>query len=73
MFIKEFRIWIGWAVRENISLLAQFSIHVILSRVYVQLDTRPIKEELWEGRFLKEDCMFVEDLWTWIGWVVRGK
>ena len=37
---------------------AQFSIRAILSRVYVQLDARPIKEGLWE------DCMFVEELRT---------
>ena len=51
-------------MRENISLLAQFSIHVILSRVYVQLDTRPIKEELWEGRFLKKGRKFIKEFRT---------
>ncbi len=44
-------------MREKISKTSpstQFSIRVILSRVYIQLDTRPIKEGLWEGRFLKK-------------------
>ena len=43
--------------RPNL-VFAQFSV------VYVQLDARPIEEELWEGRFLREDCMFVEELRT---------
>src|SRR6266536_2825466 len=37
---------------RKISPSAQFSIRAILSRVYVQLDARPIEEGLWEGRFL---------------------
>ncbi len=32
-------------MRDKISLLAQFNIRVILSRVYIQLDTRLIKED----------------------------
>ena len=51
-------------MRENISPSAQFSIHAILSRVYVQLNARLIKEGLWEGRFLREGRMFVEELRT---------
>ena len=43
---------------------AQFSIRAILSRVYVQLDARPIEEGLWEGRFLREGRIFVEELRT---------
>src|SRR6266498_2242050 len=43
---------------------AQFSVRVILSRVYVQLDARPIEEGLWEGRFLKEGRRFMEELRT---------
>ena len=52
--------------RKNIktSPSAQFSVRVILSRVYVQLDARPIKKELWEDRFLREGRMFVEELQT---------
>ncbi len=52
--------------RKNIKISpsAQFSVRVILSRVYVQLDARPIEERLWEGRFLKEGRMFVEKLRT---------
>src|SRR6266498_1391034 len=46
------------------SLSAQFSVRAILSRVYVQLDARPIEEGLWEGRFLREGRMFVEELRT---------
>ena len=34
---------------------AQFSIRAILSRVYVQLDARPIEEGLWEGRIFVEE------------------
>ena len=41
-----------------------FSVRVILSRVYVQLDARLIKEGLWEDRFLREDRIFVEELRT---------
>src|SRR6266536_5153677 len=37
------------------------SVRPILSRVYVQLDARPIEEGLWEGRFLREGRMFVEE------------
>ena len=43
---------------------AQFSVRAILSRVYVQLDARPIEKGLWEDRFLREDRMFVEELRT---------
>src|SRR6266536_2399438 len=43
---------------------AQFSVRAILSRVYVQLDARPIEEGLWEGRFLKEGRRFMEELRT---------
>ncbi len=46
------------------SLSAQFSVRAILSRVYVQLDARPIEEGLWEGRFLREGRMFVKELRT---------
>ena len=49
---------------EKISPSTQFSVRAILSRVYVQLDTRPIEEGLWEGRFLREGRMFVEELRT---------
>ena len=49
---------------EKTSLLTLFSVRAILSRVYVQLDARPIEEGLWEGRFLKEGRMFVEELRT---------
>ena len=51
-------------MRESISPLAQFSVRAILSRVYVQLDARLIEEGLWEGRFLREGRMFVEELRT---------
>ena len=43
---------------------AQFSIRAILSRVYVQLDARPIEEGLGKGRFLREGRIFVEELRT---------
>src|SRR6266536_6657146 len=59
MFVEELRTWIDWVVRESTSPSAQFSIRAILSRVYVQLDARPIEEELWEDRFLREGRMFV--------------
>ncbi len=49
---------------EKISLLIQFSVRAILSRVYVQLNTRPIEEGLWEDRFLREGRIFVEELRT---------
>ena len=49
---------------SKISLLAHFSVRVILSRVYVQLDTRLIEEGLWEGRFLKEGRRFIEEFRT---------
>ena len=49
---------------EKISFLTLFSVRVILSRVYVQLDARLIEKELWEDRFLREDRMFVEELRT---------
>ena len=43
---------------EKISPSTQFSVRAILSRVYIQLDARLIKEELWEDR------IFVEELRT---------
>ena len=43
--------------RPNL-VFAQFSV------VCVQLDARPIEEGLWEGRFLREGRMFVEELRT---------
>ncbi len=48
------------SVREkyNTLSLTQFSVRAILSRIYVQLDTRPIEEGLWEDR------IFVEELRT---------
>ncbi len=49
---------------EKILSSTQFNIRAILSRVYVQLDARLIEERLWEGRFLREGCMFVEELRT---------
>ena len=49
---------------SKISLLVYFSVRVILSRVYIQLDARPIKDGLWEGPFLREDRIFVEELRT---------
>ena len=49
---------------EKTSPSTQFSVRAILSRVYVQLDARPIEEGLWEGRFLREGRMFVEELRT---------
>ena len=49
-------------MRDKISLLAQFNIRAIISRVYVQLDARLIEEGLWEGRFLNEVRMFMEEL-----------
>ncbi len=42
----------------------QFNIRVILSRVYIQLNTRLIKEGLWESRFLKEGRRFMEEFRT---------
>src|SRR6266498_5901913 len=47
---------------EKTSPSTQFSVRAILSRVYVQLDARPIEEGLWEGRFLREGRTFVEEL-----------
>src|SRR6266536_6626784 len=54
------------SARKNIKISpsAQFSVRVILSRVYVQLDARPIEEGLWEGRFLREGRRFMEELRT---------
>ena len=49
---------------EKTSPLTLFSVRAILSRVYVQLDARPIKEGLWEGRFLKKVRRFIEELRT---------
>ena len=39
-------------------------IRAIPSHMCVQLDARPIEEGLWEGRFLKEGRMFMEELRT---------
>ncbi len=47
MFVEELRTWIGWAVwgkKHKTSPSAQFSVRAILSRVYIQLDARPIEE-----------------------------
>jgi len=49
---------------EWLYALQRIFIIAILSRVYVQLNARLIKEELWEDRFLREDRMFVEEFRT---------
>src|SRR6266536_3927804 len=48
--------------KHKISPSAQFSVRAILSRVYVQVDARPIEEGLEEGRFLRGGRIFVKEL-----------